>query len=504
MVTGVRAADEKPAAAPDSEFRAIEEAIQKDAPSADLLDRLYDFMEKYPKEPRSDRLQFWAGLIQQRRKFHNDAIKEFNFVVSDFPKSTLVIPALRLQANSYLAIEKPDGAAECFQKIVERKPNDFAADPQATGYFREAILWLAERAQQKKEIDEAVALVIQLPDRREAVTRIVDLYVSVQRFDDAIKAIKRLPQSDRMLAWRLMATTYAARPGSANLFKLFDEVLAAEKPSDAIDELIRHMVGVISSRGGPDRAKVLELVDQKYERLRRWAQYALCEMKRAEGTERLVKFIGDYNTGGDVEQCKLWIAEFYEAAGDAAKAREQYWRLQDQIRAHFLVAETYYGPRARTKDLPAGQNELSTIVKRFYSSSVSAEALTRRAELEAGPMQKVDSALATYRELLTRFPKEGEYPVRALMRMGELFRGQKKYDDALASYEKLIVQYADNGAVRNAWLQVGYTNEEAENSQRAIEVFKIVIRKFPRTREASVAHTRLETKYKVADTEVSD
>src|SRR3954452_7498538 len=88
-------------AAPDREFDRVAEHVARDAPSPDLTDRIYEFMEKYPKDPRSDRLQFWAGVVQQKRKFHNEAIKEFGFVVSDFPKSPLLLPALAAQAESY-------------------------------------------------------------------------------------------------------------------------------------------------------------------------------------------------------------------------------------------------------------------------------------------------------------------------------------------------------------------------------------------------------------------
>src|SRR3954452_13320509 len=84
-------------AAPDREFDRLAEHVARDAPSQDLVDRVYEFMEKYPKDPRSDRLQYFVATIQQKRKFHNEAVKEFGFLVSDFPKSPLLLPALRGQ-----------------------------------------------------------------------------------------------------------------------------------------------------------------------------------------------------------------------------------------------------------------------------------------------------------------------------------------------------------------------------------------------------------------------
>src|SRR3954469_10350409 len=94
-------------AAPDREFDRVLEHVARDAPSQDLIDRIYEFMEKYPKDPRSDRLQFAVAVTQQKRKFHNEAIKEFAFVVSDFPGSPLLLPALGGQAESYVATGRP-------------------------------------------------------------------------------------------------------------------------------------------------------------------------------------------------------------------------------------------------------------------------------------------------------------------------------------------------------------------------------------------------------------
>src|SRR5947209_708269 len=110
----------EPAAAPDSEFQAVQKAIEQQAPGDDLMGRIYSFMERYPHDPRGDQVQFWAGAVQQRRKFHNEAAKEFGFVVSDFPKSRLVLPALAAQVESWHALAKPDNVAACYQEVLRR------------------------------------------------------------------------------------------------------------------------------------------------------------------------------------------------------------------------------------------------------------------------------------------------------------------------------------------------------------------------------------------------
>jgi TolA-binding protein len=493
-------------ASSDYEFKRVAETMQKASPSQELVDTLYTFMEKFPRDPHCDQIQFWVAQTQQRRKFHHEAIKEFGFVVKDFPDSKLVLPALRAQANSYLAIDKEKEAGDCFNAIVERKPKDFKADGEATGIFREAVIWLADRVLRQKEpkIDEAVGLITQLPDQRESVSRIVEIYVGAGRFDEALTAIERLPDSDRFLSYQLLTRLYSARPGTANLFELFDRVVGKESPSDRVDELVRNLVGAISSKAGNERHKALERVVEKYDRLKRWAEFSLCEMDRASDLPRLTAFVGDYRTGGDVEQCKSWIGAFHEAAGDAPKAREAYGLLNDKVAGHFLIAETYYGPRAKKVDLDGGEKELTEIVKRFYSNGACCEALMRRAELQSGRMNKPDAAAATLREVADRFPAEGNWPIRALMRLGQLLRDQKKYDEAIVAYERVILKYNQDPAIRQAWLEIAAVHESKGSPTDAIATYKTVLRKFPRTREASRAHTILETKYNIADVDVSD
>ncbi len=493
-----------PGVAPAREFERIAGIYAKDAPSQDVVDRLYDFMEKYPKDPRSDRVQLWVALTQQKRKFHNEAIKEFNFVITDFPGSPLVLQALRAQIDSYAAIEKPGNVAENYAKILEKKPADFAGDPAATAAYSHAVLFTANLYIQKKEVDPAIKLLLQLPSRTEAISRVVQTYIAFDRHEDALALIRRLPKEEKRLAYRLTLAAYSSRPGTANLFVLLNEVLTTEAPTAATDALIQQIAAAIGAKGPDDKDKVLRHIADKCERLRRWAHFGLCDLHKTE-LPRLVTFIGDYRTGADVEKVKVLAGELHESHGDAARAREAYWLLDSKPAAHFLVAATYYGKLAKAKDLPSGQKELTEIVKRFYSPAVSAEALLERADLESGLMAAPNSGIATLRELLDRFPKEEEIAVKAIFRLGSLLRVKKKQDEAIAAYERLVQDYAGSAnAVRRALMEIANCHEEKNDTPRAVATYRLVIRKYPHTPEGSRAHTVLEQRYNVPDVDVSD
>ena len=501
-VRHVRAAD----AAPDAGFEAIERDFRRETPTADLVEKLYDFMHKYPKDPRSDRVQLWAGITQQRRNYHNEAIKELGFVASEFSKSAWAVVALRRQADSYQVIAKPESMKSCYEEIAKRRLSDIEHNREAVSAFRDAMIFLAQGAMDRREpdVDAAVGYLLQLPDRNEAITRVVEAYVRAGKFEEAFTAIKRLPASDRHLGYRLLAQAYAARPGVEKLVTLLNSVIDQEKPSRDTDDTLQAVLKSLKSKGVSEHDRGLCLVAERYERLRRWAHHQLCELHKSSDLERLVRFIGDYHTGGDVEQVKRWVGELHESRGEPAKAREAYGRLDNTVEGHFLTAETYYGPRAKNKDLAGGQNELTAIVKRFYSPSVCCEALLRRADLEAGAMGKREAAIASLRELVDRFPTEGDFPVRALMRMGELFRSIKKHDEAIACYERVIKGYAESRGVPSAWYEMGVAYEEKGDKATARKTLQTVLRKFQHSSSASAAHSRLESKYGVADVDVAD
>ncbi len=58
----------------------------------------------------------------------------------------------------------------------------------------------------------------------------------------------------------------------------------------------------------------------------------------------------------------------------------------------------------------------------------------------------------------------------------------------------------DKGSPPSATLQIGYTQEEAKNSDKSITAFKKVCRLFPKDQYVSRSHAHLQNKYKITVT----
>ncbi|MAI69815.1 MAG: hypothetical protein CMM01_02760 [Rhodopirellula sp.] len=74
----------------------------------------------------------------------------------------------------------------------------------------------------------------------------------------------------------------------------------------------------------------------------------------------------------------------------------------------------------------------------------------------------------------------------------------KQHNEAITLYNQIAG--GDKGRASGAMLQIGYTEEEAKRSDKAISAFKKVCRLFPKDQHASRAHAHLQNKYKLTVT----
>ena len=84
-----------------------------------------------------------------------------------------------------------------------------------------------------------------------------------------------------------------------------------------------------------------------------------------------------------------------------------------------------------------------------------------------------------------------------LMVMAECHRRLKQYREALVLYNQIA---ADPPHAPWAAYQIASTREEAGQKEEAIRAFQLVCKRFPKSSQASAAHARLQTVYKISVT----
>lgn len=92
----------------------------------------------------------------------------------------------------------------------------------------------------------------------------------------------------------------------------------------------------------------------------------------------------------------------------------------------------------------------------------------------------------------------------ALLKAGDTLREAGRFRDAAMEYRNLVRKYPKTEEASTGAYRTGLCYEGMNNRDTAIKVFKSVLKRYPKSRAASDAHTRLETKYDIPDTVVSD
>ena len=95
-------------------------------------------------------------------------------------------------------------------------------------------------------------------------------------------------------------------------------------------------------------------------------------------------------------------------------------------------------------------------------------------------------AIACYRQI-DRFPAN-------YFAMANCHRKLKEQQEAITLYNQIKIL---EKSAPEASLQIGYTYEEAKDKEKAIRTFQLTCKRYPKSGQASRAHSHLQNKYKI-------
>lgn len=212
------------------------------------------------------------------------------------------------------------------------------------------------------------------------------------------------------------------------------------------------------------------------------------------------------------------IAQWHTANGQPAKARQAYGRFEEQVEGLQLIATSY----RQEKDLAQAIQTYNKLITTDGENQTKWQAESAGAYRE---FKKYTEAIALYQQLVQAdvanadrwlwetamthkeagswkdaigFFRQSERFPESYWEMASCHRRLKQTNEAITLYNQIAG--GDKGRAPAAMLQVGYTQEEAKNSDKAITAFKKVCRLFPKDQSASRAHAHLQNKYKITVT----
>jgi TolA-binding protein len=495
----------------------------------DAATKFYDFMAAAPYDPRNDQAQYYIGRCYMHRNFLNKAIEEFGYLIEDFPDSQYTSLGLYDLAQCYLKVREDEKARQTMEKVIARPVKIYHGDQDAMlrqlyENHRAAVFYLAKYYLDNKKYDEAIAAYRKLPYEMEAFRYVVDVYYSIGEFEKIKELIDGLEDKNRHEAFKYLVEFYAKNKAINQLKGVFLKLLQEKEPTNLTDDLVWTTAWNFQHIDREHWNWAMKNISDHYPRLARRADYELARYnwQDIKYQDDLELFVIKYRTGNDVDEVLRWKGITLERAGRADDARADYKRIGNTAQGHWYICESYHGAYARNKDLDAAIAEYVKFRTAFYSMEWAAMAQWRVAELYRAK-NDVDRAVEALRHLVNRFGsvviEDGNwvnvirhnlgrnkihFGADGQLALGDVLREAKRWDDAILEYKVVVTKYPKLEQASWAAYRTALCYEGKDDTETAIAVLKSCLRRYGKTAAGSDAHTRLESKYKVADTEVSD
>ena len=420
------------------------------------------FLTLYEKSAGAPYAQLmWSHTMMKLKKPKTALRDGFQSVIDYWPDSSEATVAAYCMGDAYRTMGEVKDAQKSFRFLIKEYP-----DHEIAIRARQDLLHYARLHQ---DMDERLTLLNELTfkvKRTEkskdacikACHELAELHCFAQKLDEGKKAL---------------ATTYTGP-------KLFDQVFSLSAKT------VTHLL-----KEAKTKPAALKLGDQLITELR-----AETSVRPEIAKDLLYRVANLHGTLGRPSDTMKVYEEIGEKFGveDGLRSRMADWHI---AREKLDSAYRIYG------QFDNKVNGLSNIAKLQLKEGKTAEAIeTYRQIIEidgensgtylwtiAGCYEKLSDwkkAIACYRQV-DRFPSNYFAIAKCHRRLG-----QQKEAIVLYNQCKVVEKSAPE-----ATIQIGYTYEEAKDKEKAIRTFQLTCKRYPKTGQASRAHSHLQNKYNI-------
>jgi len=420
------------------------------------------FLTLYEKSPGAPYAQLmWSHSMMKLKKPKTALRDGFQSVIDYWPKSTEATIAAYCMGDAYRTMGSVEEAQKSFRFLIKDYP-----DHEIAIRSREDLLHYARL---HKDMEERLSLLNELTFKlkrtetnkaacAKAAHELAELHCFAQELDKGKKAL---------------ATTYT---GPA----LFDQVFSLS--SKTVQHLLKE-----------DKTKpaALKLGDQLITELRSETKvrpklattflYHAADLHTTLGrpseTMKIYEEIG--KTHGMNDDLRDRMATWYLAREKPNDARRIYREFDDKVAGLKKVADLYL-KEEKIKEAIETYRQLLEIDGEHSGDHFWAI---------AGCYEKLSDwkkAIASYRQV-DRFPSDYFAIAKCHRQLGE----QK---EAIVLYNQIKIV---GESAPEATLQIGFTYEEAKDKAKAIRTFQLTCKRYPKSGQASKAHSHLQNKYNI-------
>lgn len=512
--------------------RSLEAAGQK-APAAQAYDR---YLRAFPDGAHSD-----EGALRAARLADGDgAIAGLQRLVARRPDSPVVVEARyelgeRLSAKGQLA-----DASQHYRAVLERDPasklapaarygwawcqygqgeyqaaakelRTLASDAKLERALRESVLellvWCDAKAGDVEALSQSMRAFLALgPDSKKLwnATRLaLDALRKAERGDDALALLDAVDNDKREPSMRVSIAVERALLllDKKDLDGAERQLRAAMRaaPNDPNVAEACFFVGEARFDAGQD-APAIELYEfaakvpdaPQADRALYKAGFARLRSKDSEGAERDFAALVEGHPKSELfHEALFLLGEAQYRRGDYDAAIASLSRVRKEAPRHQVMPKVLFrlglalGQRERWKE----SNEvLAALAKTYpqFENLPESELWRGRALARLGEARDARAALER-----TLAKDRGALSAQAHLELGHLNRAAHELDAALSEYLKVAVLYADGELVSEALCCAGAVLEEQGDKQRAVDQYKEIVEKYPKSRSAPTARQRL-------------
>lgn len=462
------------------------------------------FLSLYEKSEGSPYAQLkWSQCQVQLRKL-NTAIKDgFQSVVDYWPESPEAVACAYYIARTYKDMGETKKAKQAYLNVVTKHKSHLASVLARTDLLDIARL----EGDEKRRIALWRELTYDIKRDNDSVNVCADAsrqlavhYFYAGSFEEGQKALATTYNAEQ-LPYHAM---YYARGPIAELVAKPETKALGDKVADAGVAFMKGLAPTDLSTAA-NKAKAREC----------WFYVADFEgaAKRSDKVPQVYDHI--MKTFGTDDETLGRLAAFYKSDNRRDEARKVYNQYKDSIEGQSQIAYSYreeqkWDPaiavyrtlNSQDQKMPHRWKGEMALVYRYASKCDEAVAAYRELMQEdaAKANQWAWEIGCTYRDFhrwqdaIKAFRDTENFP-EAYKQMAGCHRQLKEFKEAISLYYQVIG--SDPPSAPWALLQVGYTQEQAGDKEKAIRAFQQVCAKHSKTGQASEAHAYLQDKFKI-------
>lgn len=420
---------------------------------------LSDYLSFGPGTPSADDAALKLGLCMQRQGRHQEALKQYDRLLEDFPDSQHRIQATFERGQALLALEKPDEAAEAFKTVIEQDRSGRFA-PYARSHLGGLSLASKDFAAAAEQFDRAAAAAGDDAARGEAVFQKGQALLAAQRYADAAAAFGSLvdeqpshPRAPLAAAQRAIALARVKRDAAA-----LREIDSALSRAADVEPATRDALS--------------------YER-----GCCLRETGDTDGAAAAFRELAGRGQGPLAPYATLDLAALESDAGRFKEASELLTRLRRPREGAPLPPDVAEGAAYRLAicEYRLERPKQAAALLEEFLTAYPKSSLIPAATVLAGECQfllgRHDEAVRHFRRVLDEFPQESASIGPSMLRLGESLAAIHDWAESERVYSRYLERFGDTELWFQARFGQAWAMENAGRHAQAIDAYRRVVDK---------------------------